>query len=174
MSGDDHGVAVIRWIRPDEVEVYREFRLRALADAPYAFSDSTAAALARSPRFWVERVAQTSAGLTSVLVVAADPLTDAWLGMTGCYLDDEDPTAANVVSVWVEPAARRRGLAGRLVRAACAWARDRGVTTARLWVTASNLGPQRIYRAAGFTLTGARHPLPSNPDLEEVEMAHTL
>lgn len=166
--------ALIRQIRPDEVAVYREFRLRALADAPEAFSDSTAAALARPASFWSERVAQTSAGTTSVLFVAVDPVTDRWLGMTGCYFDTDDATEAMVVSVWVEPEARRQGLAGRLVVAAQGWAKERSVTMLRLWVTATNHGAQRVYKAAGFELTGVVRPLPSNPDLDELQMAISL
>jgi RimJ/RimL family protein N-acetyltransferase len=167
----DSSEAAIRRIRPDEVEVYREFRLRALADAPDAFSDSIAAALARPPSFWTERVAQTSEGINSVLFVAVDPATDRWLGMTGCYFDTDDEAEAMVVSVWVEPAARRQGLAGGLVRAAQGWAQERGVRTLRLWVVATNPGAQRVYRAAGFAPTGVTRPLPSNPLLDELEMA---
>jgi RimJ/RimL family protein N-acetyltransferase len=166
--------AVVRWIRPDEVEVYRAFRLRALADAPDAFSDSYALAIARPPEFWHERVANTSAGVDSVLKVAADAATDTWLGMTGCYVDDPTGSSAMVVSVWVEPAARRRRLARRLVDAVVGWARERGVHTLRLWVVANNERAQRVYMAAGFTPTGAVRPLPSNPALQEIEMARPV
>ena len=107
MSGGE-GEVVVRRIRADEVEVYRAFRLRALADSPDAFSDSYAAALARAEGVWHERVAQTAAGITSVLMVAADATTDAWLGMTGCYVENPENGKALVVSVWVAPEARRR------------------------------------------------------------------
>src|SRR4051812_21792240 len=90
---------LIRWIRPDEVEVYRAFRLRALVDTPEAFGDSYALAIARPPEFWQQRVADTAAGLTSVLVVAVDAATDAWLGMTGSYIEADAPEVAEVVSV---------------------------------------------------------------------------
>jgi RimJ/RimL family protein N-acetyltransferase len=165
---------IVRSIRPDELEVYREFRLRALAEAPYAFSDSLAAARARPESFWVERVAQTSAGVTSVLFVAVEPSIDRWLGMTGCYLDEHDPPDAMVVSVWVDPVARGRGLAGRLVLAARDWARERSVQRLMLWVVATNGPARRVYEAAGFAYTGTKHPLPSDPSLDEVEMAMAL
>ena len=173
MTGrDEH--AVIRRIRPDEVDVYRAFRLRALTDTPDAFGDSYALAIARPPSFWTERVAQTSAGVDSVLFVAVDEATDRWLGMTGCYFDTDDRTEAMVVSVWVEPTARRQGLAGRLVLAAQAWAKERGVRRLNLWVTATNRGAQRVYAAAGFQPTGGVRPLPSNPALDELEMTIAL
>jgi GNAT superfamily N-acetyltransferase len=164
---------IVRWIRSDELEVYREFRLRALAEAPYAFGDSLAAARSRPESFWVDRVAQTSAGVTSVLFVAVEPSTDRWLGMTGCYLED-NASEAMVVSVWVDPVARGQGLAGRLVLAARDWARERGVRRLKLWVTATNERPQRVYRAAGFDYTGTKRPLPSDPSFDELEMAMSL
>lgn len=166
--------AVIRRIRPDEVEVYRVFRLRALADAPDAFGDSYALASARPPEFWDERVANTSAGVDSVLMVAADAATDTWLGMTGCYLDDPAGGSAMVVSVWVASEARRRRLARRLVDAVIEWARERNAGTLRLWVTATNLRARSLYEGAGFAPSGAVRPLPSNPALQEIEMARAI
>jgi len=171
MSGD---VAVIRWIRPDEVDVYRAFRLRALADTPEAFGDSYALAIARPPDFWTDRVAQTSAGVTSVLLVAVDAATDTWLGMTGSYFEEGVPEVAEVVSVWVAPEARRRGLARRLMEAATEWARSRGARSQRLWVTETNLRAQQLYLTSGYRKTGALQPLPSNPTLQELEMVRDL
>ena len=115
MSGDETP-AVVRRIRPDEVDVYRAFRLRALADSPDAFSDSYAAAMARPESFWHERVAQTAAGLETVLMVAADAATDTWLGMTGCYMEHPSDGEALVVSGLGVAALgrRRRRLAQRL------------------------------------------------------------
>ena len=165
---------VVRWIRPDEVEVYRAFRLRALADAPDAFGDSYALANARPPEFWTERVATMSAGVDSVLMVASDAATDTWLGMTGCYRDDPTGSSALVVSVWVAPEARRRRLARRLVDAVIEWAREREIGTLRLWVTETNHRAQSLYAGAGFTPTGATTVLQSNRSLNELEMARTI
>ena len=173
-EGETHSEAVVRWIRPDEVEVYRAFRLRALADAPDAFGDSYALAIARPPEFWHERVAQTSAGVDSVLMVAADAATDAWLGMTGCFVEDPSEGVALVVSVWVAPEARRRRLARRLLDAVVEWARERKIGRLRLWVVESNLRARGLYEGAGFTPSGATQPLPSNPALQEIEMVRAV
>jgi ribosomal protein S18 acetylase RimI-like enzyme len=166
--------AVIRRIRSDEVDVYRAFRLRALADAPDAFGDSYALAIARPPDFWRQRVADTSAGVDSVLMVAADAATGTWLGMTGCYVDDPSDGSALVVSVWVAPEARRRRLARRLLDAVVEWAPERKVRTLRLWVTETNQAARALYLGAGFVPTGSTQPLPSNPTLQELEMAREI
>lgn len=172
--GACHGEAVIRWIRPDEVEVYRAFRLRALADAPDAFGDSYALAIARPPTFWHERVARTSAGVDNVLMVASDEASDAWLGMTGCFVTDPEEGVALVVSVWVAPEARRRRLARRLLDAVVEWARERRIGTLRLWVVESNHRARGLYQGAGFAPSGNVQPLPSNPALQEIEMVRAV
>ena len=166
--------AVIRRIRPDEVDVYRPFRLRALQDTPEAFGDSYALASARPPEFWHDRVSGMSAGIGTVLMVAADAATDSWLGMTGCYREDPTDEWALVVSVWVAPEVRRRRLARRLLDAVIEWARERGVRTLKLWVTASNHRAQSLYLGAGFTPSGNTQPLPSNPALQELEMVRDI
>jgi RimJ/RimL family protein N-acetyltransferase len=94
--------------------------------------------------------------------------------MTGCYLEARDPPDAMVVSVWVDPVARGQGLAGRLVLAARDWARERSVRRLMLWVVATNERARRVYEAAGFVYTGTKHPLPSDPSLDELEMAMAL
>jgi ribosomal protein S18 acetylase RimI-like enzyme len=165
---------VIRWIRADEVEVYRAFRLRALADTPEAFGDSYALASARSPEFWQQRVADTAAGQTSVLVVAVEAATDTWLGMTGSYIAPDAPETSEVVSVWVAPEARRRGVARRLMEAAAEWAAARGTRRQRLWVTATNHRAQALYLDTGYATTGTTQPLPSNPTLQELEMVRPV
>jgi ribosomal protein S18 acetylase RimI-like enzyme len=166
--------AVIRWIRQDEVEVYRAFRLRALADAPEAFGDSYALAIARPESFWHERVARTAAGIDTILMVASDAETDTWLGMTGCFMENPGDGEALVVSVWVAPEARRRRLARRLLDGIVEWARSRDVRTLRLWVTETNQRARDLYTGAGFAPTGATQPLPSNPHLTELEMVRSI
>jgi ribosomal protein S18 acetylase RimI-like enzyme len=173
MSGSE-AEAVVRRIRPDEVDVYRAFRLRALADAPDAFSDSYAAAMARPESFWHERVANTAAGIDTVLMVAADATTDTWLGMTGCYVENPGDGKALVVSVWVAPEARRQRLARRLLDGVVEWAQSRDVRTLRLWVTETNDRARSLYTGAGFTPTGTTQVLESNPSLNELEMARDI
>lgn len=166
--------AVIRWIRSDEVEVYRAFRLRALADSPEAFQDTFALASARPPEFWHDRVANTSAGIDSILMVASDAETDTWLGMTGCYMENPGDGEALVVSVWVAPEARRRRVARRLLDAVVEWAQARSIRTLKLWVVETNHRARGLYTGAGFNPTDKTQALPSNPSITELEMARSI
>ena len=53
-------------------------------------------------------------------------------------------------------------------------ARARNATSVDLWVTETNKPARLLYERLGFTLTGERQPLPSNPDLAEVAMTYRL
>jgi GNAT superfamily N-acetyltransferase len=67
-----------------------------------------------------------------------DPAADGtrWLGVT---------------AVEVDPAARRQGLGGRILRGLAAWAAGEGATCCYLQVAADNAPALALYAAAGFT-----------------------
>jgi GNAT superfamily N-acetyltransferase len=165
--------ALIRRVRADEVEMFRAFRLRALAESPDSFSDTVVAAEARPWGAWVNRVAENAAGIVSVLMVAVDASSGAWLGITGSFFEEPGSGVADIVSVWVAPEARRRGLARRLLDAASDWAYSREAKQLRLWVTETNSRARSLYENAGFVPTGETATLPSNPALRELEMTRT-
>jgi len=153
---------------------FRALRLRALADAPEAFSTTLAEAEAMPASIWEQRVPDGAAGVKSVMMVAADTSTDAWLGMTVGVRDRDDAALAHVVSVWVAPEARRSGAARRLLEAVHDWARACGVRTMRLGVTDTNAAARRLYQGADYRETGESHPLAAHPGLHELTMTFDL
>jgi ribosomal protein S18 acetylase RimI-like enzyme len=165
---------VIRRARADEAIVFRTFRLRALADAPQAFSTTLAEAEAMHGSVWEQRVSDGAAGVKSVMMVAADASTDVWLGMTVGVRDPDDAALAHVVSVWVAPEARRSGAARRLLEAVHDWARARSVRMMRLGVADTNVAARRLYEGAGYRETGELHPLAAHPGLHELTMECSL
>lgn len=62
----------IRRIRQDGGAPLRAFRLRALADAPYAFSTTRAEAEQRPSAYRDERARQDAVGETSTIVLAVE------------------------------------------------------------------------------------------------------
>jgi GNAT superfamily N-acetyltransferase len=76
--------------------------------------------------------------------------------------------------MWVRPSARGLGVGKALVEAAAAWAKARGFAALFLWVTEPNTSARRLYDQCGFTPTGERQPLPSDPALTEIGMSRTL
>lgn len=170
--GERAGDIDVRRIRADEWPRLREIRLRALADAPTAFGDTVAAASGRPDEAWRVRAAANALGEESVLFVAEQD--GRWLGLAGGLFAEEAPGVVELVSMWLEPAARGRGVAARLVDAVTDWARGRGADHLRLWVTEGNEAAIGLYLRSGFTFTGELAPLPSHPELREAQMARAV
>jgi ribosomal protein S18 acetylase RimI-like enzyme len=62
----------------------------------------------------------------------------------------EETERAEITDLGVRPALRRRGIATRLVEAAQAWVRDRGVERIEIQVAHGNREGQAFWRARGF------------------------
>jgi ribosomal-protein-alanine N-acetyltransferase len=75
-------------------------------------------------------------------------------GFGGLWLQFDQ---AHVVTVAVEPPARRRGIGRLLVHALLSVAAEAGVIDATLEVRASNEPARALYRAYGFYEVGSRH-----------------
>ena len=80
----------------------------------------------------------------------------------------ENPDSVYLYSLWLDPAARGRGLARPLVATAVDWARDQRVRTVTLRVAADNVAARVVYESLGFTATTAEIPSPGD------EVAMTL
>jgi RimJ/RimL family protein N-acetyltransferase len=158
---------VIRRVSTDDVEVYRDIRLRALRDAPSAFASSYDAEAARSQDDWADRVAAASNGDERATFLAFDG--GVCVGLAGCGHDDLGADR-QLVSMWVAPSHRGTGVAGELVDAVLGWAADMGARRVGLWVTRDNDRAKRFYERAGFTPTGDVQPLPSDPCKDEIRM----
>ena len=72
--------------------------------------------------------------------------------------------------MWVSPSARGRRVGEALVAAVTDWAKTRDHTAVHLWVTRENFSARALYERCGFTPTGERQPLPSDPALDEIGM----
>jgi acetyl esterase/lipase/GNAT superfamily N-acetyltransferase len=153
---------MIERLRKGEGPRLRAIRLRALADAPDAFGSTLADAERRTPEDWE---AQIEALPTFVWYEA-----DTDLGMVRGAPHDADPEAGYLISMWVAPEARGRGIGAALVREVLAWARGRGLRRLLLDVGAHNGAARRLYERLGFTATGASGALP--PPREQVREIH--
>ncbi|SRR5579883_1136258 len=163
----------IRRIRADEGMRLREIRLRALAEAPTAFGSTLAEGEQLPEAAWRERASAAAAGRQRSLFVAEDG--ERWLGLSGGVIDEGTPPGeVELVSMWVDPAARGLGLGRRLVEAVAEWAREGGATRLRLWVTEGNAPAIALYARCGFVMTGETLPHGWHPTLRELLMTRPL
>lgn len=130
--------------------MFRELRLRALRDAPEAFGTTAAEAESWGPDQWHHRLR------TRVAFVALDG--EAPIGLA-CGIPAERPNEAELISMWVDPTSRRRGVGGRLVEAVAGWAAREGFRRLRLWVARRNPDAEPFYASLGFARTGEVQPM---------------
>ena len=84
------------------------------------------------------------------------------------------PGTIELISMFVRPQARGGGVGEALIDTVSDWARERRATSVHLWVTETNKAARLLYKRCGFSVTGERQPLPSNPNASEVGMACPL
>ncbi|MGO2773468.1 GNAT family N-acetyltransferase [Brachybacterium tyrofermentans] len=139
-------------LAPDDWPVWRELRLRALADAPEAFGSTFAEVLSRdTEQHWRAAV---SAPMVSFIVETADGPA----GMARIMFPEQSDTLPELISVWVAPEARGTG-ASRALLAACVdhLAAHHPMTRLRLAVVETNMPARRLYESCGFGVIG-RNP----------------
>jgi GNAT superfamily N-acetyltransferase len=148
---------VIRRLTPDEWQVFRQVRLAALQEAPYAFGSTYERESVADERSWRERLANRTQLVAEIEGGVA--------GMAAGIRSDE--SSAALISMWVAPPARGKGVGARLVNAVLDWAEQEGYDSVSLWVTDGNVVAERLYERCGFARTGAVQPIhPSEPRVE--------
>ena len=146
----------VRRVGPDGWEQYRDIRLAALAEAPYAFGSTLAREQPFTETQWRDRL---SHGVTYL----------GYASGTASALAS-GTSSRELVSVWAAPSARGTGLAAAVVEAVLAWAAPSPVT---MWVAEDNAAAVRFYVRLGFSFTGDRVPLPNDPTRYELSMRRT-
>jgi ribosomal protein S18 acetylase RimI-like enzyme len=154
----------VREIDADGWSSIRDVRLAALREAPHAFASTYEHEVEFSEQDWLRQF--TNRG--NFLAYAAE-LGEAPVGMVGCF--SLEPGTTELLSMWVRPQARGLGVGSTLVEAVVRWARAHGHDRVHLWVAEGNDMARRLYQRCGFTPTGERQPLPSNPEIPEIAMA---
>jgi RimJ/RimL family protein N-acetyltransferase len=162
----DH-MTELRMMGPDDWQVLRGVRLEALAQAPYAFGSTYAREAAFAEKTWRERAASRNS-----LLAYLPEFGDQPVGLVGSI--EEAPGVLELVSMWVRPQARGKHVGTALVEAVVDRARAGQLPRVHLWVTESNKPARRLYERCGFSPTGERQPLPSDPALMELAMAREV
>lgn len=165
-------MVLVREVTADDWALMREVRLAALAEAPYAFGSTFAREAGFTEEQWRGQISERSVTFFASAEAVADPEAAAAVaGLAGVFVEDRQ---ADLVSMWVRPAARGGGVGEALVEAAASWAKVHEHRALFLWVTEGNTAARRLYERCGFTATGEAQPLPSDPALTEIRMRRAL
>ncbi|NUR05541.1 MAG: GNAT family N-acetyltransferase [Nocardioidaceae bacterium] len=139
-----------RYVGADDWAQWRDLRLRALADSPDAFGSTLAREEALTEAHWRARLGDPD-GVAVLVDVDGHPV-----GMGAGFPDL--PGLLHVVTMWVEPACRGRGVGGVVLRAVENWATARGLGL-HLDVNVANPVARSTYERYGFVGTGETRPL---------------
>lgn len=174
MTGQRPGAAalVVRPIRPDEWQSYRDIRLRALQDAPDAFGSTHDIERERPDDLWASRLRAASTSGTDLPLFAI--VGDTLCGLAWCKISEADASVAHLYQMWVAPGARGQGAGGALLDEAIAFARRVGARMLCLGVTIADSPATRLYRSRGFVAAGAPVPLREGSALQAQNMRLAL
>lgn len=143
----------IRRIDADEWMLFRNLRLAALRDSPDAFETTF--------DYWKDaNEARWRGRLDGVAFNVVAELDSGPAGMVSAIAPRPDGTV-ELISLWVSPEARGRGVGDALVEAVVQWANEHAASSVLLGVRAANLPAIALYRRRGFV-----DPPPEHTSLE--------
>lgn len=137
-----------RTLTPDDWRLWRELRLAALTEAPYAFGSVLADWQGEGDREERWRARLGIPGAHDLVAL----LDGRPVGMASGVPAGGD--AVELISMWVSPTARGRGVGDLLITEIARWAAGRRAAELRLAVFTGNDAAVALYRRHGFTDTG--------------------
>jgi GNAT superfamily N-acetyltransferase len=135
----------IRTIGPEDWELFREVRLAALREAPYAFGSKFEVEATASEESWRHRVIDRTRFVAEV--------ERQVVGTVGAGAGEFAGTAV-LTALWVDPRFRGQGVGSALVGVVVEWAGSQDCSQVLLWVTEVNKTAERLYKRHGFSRTG--------------------
>jgi ribosomal protein S18 acetylase RimI-like enzyme len=140
----------IRRIRIGEADLYRQIRLYALQDAPYAFSSTYDAALQRTAESWQEQADSTAGGSDRTTFIAFSE--NIPVGMAALYRRKDNIDQGELLQVWVSAEYRGKNIALALVDQVFNWAAENNFHRIITGVTNGNTRALGFYKKYGFAV----------------------
>jgi len=146
---DDNQEIVITKLPVSEWQSYKALRLRALKEETKAFVSRYEDQVKHTDEQWQNRLATGKHMLFA-------KLGGQLVGMMVGYVPDpdKDKTVADIVSVYVVPEARGKGISKKLLETLLKELKEDGVTKANLTVNKDQLPAVHLYQSFGFFITG--------------------
>ncbi|MGI5156488.1 N-acetyltransferase family protein [Microbispora sp. CA-102843] len=140
----------LRVLSEDDWPIWRGLRLAALAEAPHAFGSTLSEWQGEGDREERWRARLAIPGSHNVIAV----IDDRPVGMVS-GVPAETADEAELISFWVSPSVRGKGVGGRLITEVERWAvSDRAAGALRLSVMPDNGRAIALYERHGFKDTG--------------------
>ena len=162
----------IRRVRKEDGPLIRELTIRMCTDSPDAFSETLENAKQRTKEDWDGKAKWLAESPDVIGLIAYDNNRPCGfvMGLVGSYIngsmDWECRDSVTISRNWVDPKARRKGIATKLTKTIKDWACEKGAKHLELQVTENNEVAKSFYKKLGFTDNGYREPLISNPKLQ--------
>lgn len=166
-----HRVIEIRRTTLDDWLTWKEMRLTALREAPTAYGETYANAVAGDDHYWQKWWVERTDDIAMRSIAYVDGVA---AGQIGCIQWRGPGTLPMIISMWVEERFRGSGVADALVADALSWARGNGYTQVELGVTEGNEAARKLYLRHGFEPTGDWEDLDSFPGLRIEVMMRAL
>jgi ribosomal protein S18 acetylase RimI-like enzyme len=164
---------IIRRIKQDGGALLRELTIRMCTDSPDAFSETLTKAKQRTAEDWHSKAKWLAESPDVIGLIAYDDNGRSCgfvMGLVGSFIngsmDWECRGIVTIARTWVDPETRRKGIATKLTDTIKDWAGEKGIKRIELQVTENNEPAKSFYKKSGFTDTGRREPLVSNPKLQ--------
>jgi len=161
-------MVVVRRVEPRDAEVLKRVRLAALRDTPSAFGSTYEREVRFGEAEWESRARASAEGSDRSTFFAE--VDGEVVGLVGGFRALSGAERVDLVSMWVAPEMRRRGIARLLVSAVIDLAMETSAREVALWVTRGNTAAESLYQSMGFGLTGNTQPLPWDPSTDELEL----
>ena len=139
----------VRALGPEDWQAYRDLRLRALAEAPTAFTNTVEQEQGFDEALWRARMTRSNR-----LVGSSDD--------------------AELFGMWVVPSSRGAGVAWRLMEAATEHARAQGRRALQAWVSTDNGRAVAFFSSYGFRPSDQRRPMTTDASVQELAMVLPL
>ena len=165
----------VRRVGPQDGQLLRTVRLRALQTDPASFGSTYEREAAFERADWDEWADEHATGASGATLLALGGPEPVGI-VTGRRDGDDDDEAGlfHVYAMWVAPEARRDGVGRRLLAEIEAWMTSAGAVVSQLSVTSEAAAARRLYESAGYAPDGEVEESPHTPGLLHVSLRKQL
>ena len=147
-----------------EVELFKDLRLSALKDSPFAFSASYEKSLTRNLESWKNQVKLSASGADKVTFIAFSG--NKAIGRSSLYRHGDTVKSGELLQVWVDPSYRGQGVASNILLTIIEWAKDNDFDRIIATIGFENREVIPFYKRYGFT----NENLQSADDSDEITL----